>query len=147
MRPAVEAGYEAWLTAHYRAARGRLRPPLRVPARPVPVVPRKPIARDWLILGEQRHGVDVVIQDQGITIDLVWRRIASEVIRKHGVSVQEMRGQRRDKVATAARQETMYRLQHEAGMSAAAIGRILHRDPTTVASGIEAHKKRIGAEQ
>ena len=68
---------------------------------------------------------------------LKWRHIVDEVIRKHAVSFDLMIGETRRKDVYLARWELFARLYDETGMSLPQIGRLLHKDHSTVFCGIK----------
>lgn len=71
-----------------------------------------------------------------------------EVARKHGITLNELKGRRRAKHITAACQEAMWRMRKECQyLSFPQIGRLLgNRDHTTVLHGCRAHEKRMAAQ-
>ena len=73
--------------------------------------------------------------------------VSQEIIRetaiKHGLEVEDITGPRRRQALVIARHEAMYRIHQERkNMSLPMIGRLFHRDHTTVLSGIRAHARR-----
>ncbi len=78
---------------------------------------------------------------------LKWRHIVDEVIRKHAVSFDLMTGETRRKDVYLARWELFARLYDETGMSLPQIGRLLHKDHSTVFCGIKRyHEMREAGE-
>lgn len=76
-----------------------------------------------------------------------WKRIRMEVCQKHGISLVDLIGQRRDRLSAKARHEAFYRMRHETTMSLPAIGRRMGgRDHTTVMNGIKRHEMRMNEE-
>lgn len=84
--------------------------------------------------------------EESITVTkAAWRAIATEVCAKHGVSITDVRGDRRARPIAIARHELCYRLAIETGMSMAEIGRKLgNRDPSTIVYAIMKHEQRNG---
>ena len=74
-----------------------------------------------------------------------WRAILREVAAKHGLTVDDLIGQRRTNAVSHPRQEAMYRMRMETPLSLSAIGaRLGQRDHTTVLHGVKAHARRNG---
>lgn len=71
-------------------------------------------------------------------------RIIAEVADKHGLTVLDLKSQRRSRMIVVARQEAMYRCRHETGQSLTSIARRFGgRDHTTVVHGVRRHAARI----
>lgn len=70
-----------------------------------------------------------------------------EVCDKHGVSANEMRGERKHPIYTQARQEFYYRAKKETTRSYPVIGRFINRDHSTVLKGIKVYEARLEDQQ
>jgi chromosomal replication initiator protein len=76
-----------------------------------------------------------------------WREIAREVARKHGLSFEELLGPGKAYRVSHPRQELMWRMHRELGLSTVRIGQLLgERDHSTVSHGIRRHEERIATE-
>lgn len=73
------------------------------------------------------------------------RDICQEVADKHGVTLKQMRGPRRQHRLVHARHEAAWRCFHETECSYPAIGRVLHKDHTTIMNAVICHQARIDA--
>ena len=71
--------------------------------------------------------------------------ILTEIAKKHGVTLTELRGNQRSRQQVLARHEAMYRLRAETPMSLLAIGERLGRDHSSVIYGIAQHQSRLAA--
>lgn len=73
--------------------------------------------------------------------------ILEQIADMYGVTVRDIKGRRRDKAISPARQHAMHNLQDIAEMSLPEIGRLLGgRDHTTVLDGIKNHLARVEAQ-
>jgi chromosomal replication initiation ATPase DnaA len=73
-----------------------------------------------------------------------WKKILRETADAYGLSVEEICGYRRIVPYVRARQQAMWRMKTELGMSMPEIGRrIGNKDHTTVLHGIRAHQARL----
>lgn len=120
---------EAALKSHYAAIRKRINS-----ARPLASREKEP-KRDWIIVGSK-----AVIDRPGLAI-------MREVCAKYGVTLKDVLSRRRTGKIALPRQEIMWRLRHETPASLPQIGRMLHRDHTSVLYGIRRYSslKEIGA--
>lgn len=71
--------------------------------------------------------------------------IVTEVARKHGLSVEQLRANRRDSMTIHAKHEAFYRCRRETGHSMPVIGRFFGNDHTTVLHGVRRHEERLAA--
>ena len=71
-----------------------------------------------------------------------WPWVLAVVCAQHGLTKADLIGRSRCLPINRARQEAYYELR-AIGLSLPRIGQILHRDHTTIMSGIRAHKRRI----
>lgn len=72
------------------------------------------------------------------------RLILAAVAFKHGVSVNDLKAKRRDKIAARARHEAMWRVKKKTLFSFPKIGRVFGgRDHTTVLHGVRKHEERM----
>lgn len=134
----VRAG-EAFQRPHYAAVRSRL-----LGARPVPI--RKPI-RAWSyapaplpVLPPEDES-----SEKPRTGPTGWRAIVVRVAQRHGVSSADILGKSRCRPIMAARQEAIYHVVVETGMSLPMIGRRFGRDHTTILHNFRAHKAKLQA--
>lgn len=74
------------------------------------------------------------------------RQICEEVAAAHRITWREFVGPHRHKAYTRARQEAYWRSARETGKDLSLIGRVMHRDRTTVRFGISAHEARLANE-
>ena len=73
--------------------------------------------------------------------------IIASVASKYGLTIMELKGDRRSRRVSVPRQEIMYRAYTETGASLPTIGRSLgDRDHSTVLFGIRSHEARNGLE-
>jgi Bacterial dnaA protein helix-turn-helix len=72
------------------------------------------------------------------------RAIIAEVAAKYDVPVKDILSDRRAKVLIPPRHEAMYRCVAETPLSLPAIGRIFHRDHTSIGHGVMRHHLRTG---
>lgn len=90
--------------------------------------------------------VDLQDEDPGLPETASRRGLVQRIImacaRKYDVTPLEVRGKKRKPAFVRARQEAMFRIHCELGLSAVVIGRSFARDHTTVLHGIKAHMKR-----
>lgn len=77
------------------------------------------------------------------TIHTPLRDIILKVCKWHGVTLEQLRGERRTPRLTLARQEAAWTCAEQTACSIAKIARELNRDPTTVSYNIERHQKRL----
>lgn len=139
---------EAIVAAHPSLASGRqLLPPPRakreIAALAVPVAEAPKRARDWLVLSDAGSLPQGEATNENTWPK--WRQIASQVARKHGVSMADLVSHRRDKQIAAARQEAMWRLKAETSMTLPAIGRRFNRDHTTVLYSVRKYAQTAGS--
>jgi len=135
-----DISYEASLRARYVAARRSLSG-LRAPAQPkkfAPEITNRPAGKPW-----QAFRFEVLEESPLLDMLPAWRRILREVAAKHGLTVDEVRGQQQGRKNAKARQEFYYRCSKETTLSKAGIGRKLGKDHTTVIHGIRQHEARI----
>lgn len=98
------------------------------------------IAVSW---GEPPHLPAAKVEPREPTIG----EIIASVANKYGLTVMELKGDRRSRRVSIPRQEIMYRAYTETGASLPTIGRSLgDRDHTTVLYGVRAHEARNGME-
>jgi len=71
------------------------------------------------------------------------KEIVAEVCAKHGFTLEEIQGERRNNPIAYARHELMYRLRNELSLTLSGIGILLHRDHTSVIHAIKAHEERM----
>lgn len=69
--------------------------------------------------------------------------IARQVADRRGVPLCEVLGLRGRKAADHARQELMWVLRHERGLTFTRIGMYLHRNHATVRHGVKRHEARL----
>lgn len=127
---------------------------------PQPVIQRppmpKPTARDILCIeptpaNDDEAEDNIVITDEKVKLEYLrlanvpsWKRICVEVCYKHDVSLVQLVSPSRFREVVAARNEAMYRMRQEVGMSLTMIGRrVGGRDHTTALWGIEKHFERF----
>jgi chromosomal replication initiator protein len=72
------------------------------------------------------------------------RAIIEEVAAKYDVPVKDILSDRRAKVLIPPRHEAMYRCVAETPLSLPAIGRVFHRDHTSIGHGVMRHHLRTG---
>jgi len=72
-----------------------------------------------------------------------WKRILTKVCRKHGVSVKDVLSSSRFRNVTRARQEAVYHVIIETGLTYPAVGRLFNRDHSTAIHCFNMHKKRL----
>ncbi|KFC62758.1 Chromosomal replication initiator protein DnaA [Devosia sp. LC5] len=130
----IKAGV-SFQAAHYAAVRSRLlgaRPrSLRKPFRawsyapaPLPVLPAEEIEPT---------------SDTGAN----WRTIVTRVARRHGISSADILSHNRSRPIVRARQEAIYHVAIETGMTLPMMGRKFGRDHTTILHSFRTHKKRL----
>ena len=73
------------------------------------------------------------------------RDICIEVAKKHGLTLDDLRGERRQHYLVVARWEAAWRCFNETKNSYPAIGRVLHKDHTTIMNAVKKHQERIAA--
>lgn len=73
------------------------------------------------------------------------REIIAEVAAKHEVSVEEILSDGKAAMIIPPRHEAMYRCVAETALSLPAIGRIFHRDHTSIGNAVMRHHIRTGA--
>lgn len=72
--------------------------------------------------------------------------IIYRVAREHDIGPRDLRGPGRHRAVAWPRQQAMYELRAQLGLSFPVIGRILgHRDHTTIMHGCKAYERRNGA--
>lgn len=72
------------------------------------------------------------------------RMIVHEVATKYGLKTSDLTGPSTKRSVTIPRQEAMFRIRHERGLSLPAVGQIFGgRDHTTILHGIRAHETRL----
>ena len=77
---------------------------------------------------------------------MTMRAIAIQVAAKHGLTVDEMRSDRRSRAVVVARHEAWWRSREETLNSLPQIGRYFNRDHSTIMHGIAMHAERLAAE-
>lgn len=70
--------------------------------------------------------------------------IGKRIAEKHQIPIIKLFGKRRDRMSAAARQEAYSEIYKLGGYSTTAIGKIFHRDHSTVVYGIKTHRKKCG---
>jgi hypothetical protein len=132
----VRAG-EAFQRPHYAAVRSRL-----LGARPVSI--RKPF-RAWSYAPAPLPVLPVEEEtiDKPRAIPHGWRAIVTRVAQRHGVSSADILGKSRCRPIMAARQEAIYHVVVETGMTLPMIGRRFRRDHTTILHNFRAHKAKL----
>ncbi len=70
-------------------------------------------------------------------------KIFNAVAHKYGVTVDEIKGTRRTREIAMARHVSIYIMRNVTGMSLPSIGKVFHRDHTTILSSIETIQKKI----
>ena len=73
------------------------------------------------------------------------RDICEEVAKKHGLTLDDLRGERRQHYLVVARWEAAWRCFSETKNSYPAIGRVLHKDHTTIMNAVKKQQERIAA--
>lgn len=68
-----------------------------------------------------------------------WQLIVGEVATKHGVTARDILGNARLRMFMPARQEAIYRIISELGLSFTVVGRLFHRDHTTILHSYRVH--------
>ena len=71
------------------------------------------------------------------------REICEEVAEKHGVTFDDLRGERRQHNLVVARWEAAWRCFSETQNSYPAIGRMLHKDHTTIMNAVKRYQERM----
>ena len=107
---------------------------------PPPVAPSPEIARAFPFTALERN-------DDAFAFDRrpgQCRAIIEEVAVKYDVPVKDILSDRRAKVLIPPRHEAMYRCVSETPLSLPAIGRIFHRDHTSIGHGVMRHHLRTG---
>ncbi|WP_026379387.1 helix-turn-helix domain-containing protein [Afifella pfennigii] len=134
---------ELVLAARRRAARRRTL--AWVEGVPLRMVSQEPLEREDIRLQYCIHvirPVPAVIEDAQAEAEC--RRLLATIARRHGLTFSDLQAVRRHRRLTEARHEGMYQAAAETLLSLPAIGRLLHRDHTTVIHGVRAHAKRNG---
>lgn len=79
----------------------------------------------------------------GAVVRWTMARIATDVARRHGITVDQLRGVRRCQALSRARQEAMHLMMQMGTVSSTQVGRFLGgRDHTTILHGVKAHARR-----
>lgn len=86
-------------------------------------------------------------QDPGLPLARVpWKDILRQVSGRHGIPTDVILSEARQPKIVAARHEAMFLLNKKKGMAAAAVGRRMNRDHSTVLHGVKKHIARMAAE-
>lgn len=130
----IKAG-ASFQASHYAAVRSRL-----LGARPRSL--RKPF-RAWSYAPAPLPVLPT--EDTELTPDtnVSWRTIVMRVARRHGVSSADILSHQRSQPIVRARQEAIYHVAIETGMTLPMIGRKFGRDHTTILHSFRTHKKRL----
>lgn len=78
---------------------------------------------------------------------ITMNRILEEVAEKHGVTVRDIKSDRRRRALVVARQEAMWRAYNETSHSLPTVGKLMGgKDHATVLHGIRRHEERLARE-
>lgn len=100
-------------------------------------------SRCFYLLAERLLAIGLSASDQPRTA----AAILASVARHHGFTVAELKSARRVKKVVLARQEAAYRIISETPLSYPQVGKLLHRDHTTILHAVAKHAERTGAPQ
>lgn len=103
---------------------------------------RRKIAEQERAIGVLREAL-VDARSQIPHTNILLKTILQQVSDKHEVSIALIKSDRRNKDAVRARQEFMWRACNETTKSLPDIGRMIHRDHTTVMHGRDVHQARL----